>query len=303
MRVGVIGGPRNQTNPLLVEAWAAAGIDARLLSPEEAGCRLGAGDVALVRVDVRESLDGVEPGLELIGALAEGGVRILNTPQALLGAHDKLETDRLLREAGLPVPRTAHVTSTDELVELSFPVVVKPRFGSWGRDVFLCEGEPELRRCLHSVRERPWFLAHGALVQELVSRGRYDLRLIVAGGRVVGGARRDAAEGEWRTNVSLGGKISSARLDPRPVALAEGAAGALGIDLAGVDLLPIAGGGHVVLELNAAVDFDGRYSLRGGDAYLDAAAALSLTSGTQAEMSATFAPESASRSLVRNFTD
>jgi RimK family alpha-L-glutamate ligase len=301
--VGVIGGSRNQTNPLLVEAWVAAGIDARLLSPQEASGRLGAGDVALVRVDVRESLDGIEPGLELIDALAKRGVRILNTPEALLGAHDKLETDRLLREAGVPTPRTAHVTSPEELVDLSFPVVVKPRFGSWGRDVFLCEDEPELDRCLHSVRERRWFLAHGALVQELVSRGRYDLRLIVAGGRVVGGARRDAAEGEWRTNVSLGGKISSAPLDPGPVALAEAAAGALGIDLTGVDLLPLAGGGHVVLELNAAVDFDGRYSLLGGDAYLAAAAALGLLSGAQAEMSATFAPESASRSLVRSFTD
>jgi RimK family alpha-L-glutamate ligase len=301
--VGVIGGPRNQTNTLLAEAWTTAGIDARRLSPEEACSRLGAGDVAVVRVDVRESLDGVEPGLELVDALAEGGVRILNTPEALLGAHDKLVTDRLLREAGLPVPRTVHVTSTDELVELSFPVVVKPRFGSWGRDVFLCEDEPELGRCLHAVRERRWFLAHGALVQELVSRGRYDLRLIVAGGRVVAGARRDAAEGEWRTNVSLGGKISSAPLDPRPAALAEAAAKALGIDLAGVDLLPLTGGGHVVLELNAAVDFDGRYSLPGGDAYLDAAAALGLLSGAQAEMSATFAPESASRSLVRSFTD
>ena len=97
VRVGVIGGSRNETNSLLVDAWTAAGIDARLLSPEDACCRLGAGDVALVRIDVRESLDGVEPGLELMDALAEGGVRILNTPEALLGAHDKLETDRLLR--------------------------------------------------------------------------------------------------------------------------------------------------------------------------------------------------------------
>jgi hypothetical protein len=58
-----------------------------------------------------------------------------------------------------------------------------------------------------------------------------------------------------------------------------------------------------VLELNGAVDFDGRYSLRGGDAYLDAAAALDLRPGGQTEMSATSAPESVSRSLVRILTD
>ena len=53
MRVGVIGGPRNQTNSLLADAWIAAGIDARLLSPEDACRLLCAGDFALVRIDVR----------------------------------------------------------------------------------------------------------------------------------------------------------------------------------------------------------------------------------------------------------
>ena len=55
--------------------------------------------------------------------------------------------------------------------------------------------------------------------------------------------------------------------------------------------------------IKGAVDFDGRYSLRGGDAFLDAAAALDLRPGGQTEMSATSAPESVSRSLVRILTD
>ena len=58
-----------------------------------------------------------------------------------------------------------------------------------------------------------------------------------------------------------------------------------------------------MLELNGAVDFDGRYSLRGGDAYLDPAAALGLLPADQTEMSATSAPESVKRSLVRILTD
>jgi RimK family alpha-L-glutamate ligase len=273
VRVGVIGGPSNETNPQLVEAWRAAGIDAWLLSPSEASGLLDAGDVALVRLDVRHSLDGVEPGLEVVAALAGDGVRVLNRLEALIGTHDKLETERRLREAGIPHPHTVHVTSPREPVELSFPVVVKPRFGSWGRDVFLCEGESELVGCLESVRLRPWFLAHGALVQELVTRGRSDLRLIVAGGRVVGAAERRAAAGEWRTNVSLGGSLVPVSVDPSAVALAEAAVAALGIDLAGVDLLPDAAGGHVVLELNGAVDFRPVYSL-GGDVFADAVDAL-----------------------------
>jgi ribosomal protein S6--L-glutamate ligase len=181
--------------------------------------------------------------------------------------------------------------------------VVKPRFGSWGRDVFLCESERQLSGCLENVRLKAWFLEHGALVQELVSRTTHDLRLIVAGGQVVGAARRDAAPGEWRTNVSLGGSLAHADPDRAAVALAVRAVAAIGMDLAGVDLLQLPEGGHVVLELNGAVDFDGRYSLRGGDAFLDAAAALELRPGGQTEMSATSAPESVNRSLVRILTD
>ncbi len=303
MRVGVIGGSRQETNPLLVRAWCASGIDALLLSPEEARWRLGAGDVAVIRLDVLETLDGIEPGLRLLRPLTRRGVRVLNLPDALLGAHDKLVTAHRLRAAGIPHPRWAHVTLPETAVFLVPPVVVKPRFGSWGRDVFLCESERELRRCLEVVRFKPWFLEHGALVQELVSRATYDLRLIVAGGQVVGAARRNAAPGEWRTNVSLGGSLADADPDRAAVALAVRAVAAIGMDLAGVDLLPLPEGGYVVLELNGAVDFDGRYSLRGGDAYLDAAAALGLRPGDQAEMSATSAPESVKRSLVRILTD
>ena len=104
MRVGVIGGPRQETNPLLMEAWCAAGINALLLSPEEAPWRLDAGDVALIRLDVRRTLDGIEPGLRLLQPLTRRGIRILNRPDALIGAHDKLETARRLRAAGVPHP-------------------------------------------------------------------------------------------------------------------------------------------------------------------------------------------------------
>jgi RimK family alpha-L-glutamate ligase len=218
----------------------------------------------------------------------------------LIAAHDKLGTARALRAAGIPHPRTAHVESRRASLELDPPLVLKPRFGSWGRDVFLCEDEADVRRRLREVRQRTWFRRHGALIQEVVPPRHHDLRLVVAGGRVVGAARRVAAEGEWRTNVSLGGRLEPARPTDAESTLAIAAARAIGIDLAGVDLLPV-DGGQVVLELNGAVDFDERYSLRGGDVYLDAAAALGLIQS--AEMSATSALATRSRSFVRIASD
>jgi [lysine-biosynthesis-protein LysW]--L-2-aminoadipate ligase len=100
--------------------------------------------------------------------------------------------------------------------------------------------------------------------------------LIVAGGEVVGGGERVAAAGDWRTNVSLGGTLRPADLPPDARSLAVAAAAAVEADLVGVDLLPLGGEGYAVLELNGAVDFDERYSLDGGDVFVEAARALSL---------------------------
>jgi RimK family alpha-L-glutamate ligase len=275
LRVAVIGWAAQETNPALVRAWRAAGIDAAVLTPDEAGNRLGPGDVALGRLDVLPSLDGVEPGLRALDRLATRGVRVLNSATALLATHDKLRTAEVLRRAHVPHPRTVHVHGTHEPVPLSPPVVVKPRFGSWGRDVLLCRDRAELDECLSDVWSRRWFRRDGALVQELVPPRRHDIRVIVGGGRIVGAARRQAASGEWRTNVSLGGHLEDVQLDRSARALALAAAGALAMDLVGVDLLPL-GGGYTVLELNGAVDFDDRYSLPGGDVYLDAAAGLGI---------------------------
>jgi RimK family alpha-L-glutamate ligase len=276
MRAGVIGWVAQETNPQLVRAWSAHAIDALAVTPDEALAALEPGDVALCRLDVLPTLDGVEPGLHVLPLLARRGVRVLNGISGVMAAHDKLTTAELLRRARIPHPATDHLRFAHEAVDVRPPVVVKPRFGSWGRDVFLCHGDDDLRSCLDELWKRPWFRRHGALVQELVPPRHYDLRLIVAGGRVVGAARRRAAPGEWRTNVSLGGSLAPAVPGATARALALAAAAAVGMDLVGVDLLPVDGGGFVVLELNGAVDFDERYSLPGGDVYIDAAAGLGL---------------------------
>jgi glutathione synthase/RimK-type ligase-like ATP-grasp enzyme len=126
------------------------------------------------------------------------------------------------------------------------------------------------------VAGRTWFTRHGALVQELVSPPLRDLRVIVAGGHVVGAAAREAQEGEWRTNVSLGGRLVPAVPAREARRLALAAVEAVGGDLVGVDLLPLENGGFVVLELNGAAEFDHRYSQPGTDVFVEAARALGL---------------------------
>jgi glutathione synthase/RimK-type ligase-like ATP-grasp enzyme len=139
--------------------------------------------------------------------------------------------------------------------------VLKPRFGSWGRDVVLCETGAALAFAVEDARRRLWFNSTGGVVQELVPPIGYDLRLLVAGGRVVGAVSRHARSGEWRTNVALGARRVPVVPPPDAEALAVAAAEALGGDLVGVDLLPTPDGAWTVLEVNGAADFTAAYSL------------------------------------------
>jgi hypothetical protein len=132
MRFAVIAHSSSPTN-LALAAGGWDGLPGELLTPREALLTLGRGDVALARLDVRHTLDGVEDGLWALDRLEEAGVRVLNRPSAVVLAHDKLLTARLLRRAGLPHPRTMLVERHSPVPDLDFPAVVKPRFGSWGR--------------------------------------------------------------------------------------------------------------------------------------------------------------------------
>jgi RimK family alpha-L-glutamate ligase len=267
------------TNAWLLAALGALGIEAQLLSPNGVPTRLRPGDVALGRLDVLPTLEGVEPGLWSLRRLEREDVHVLNPATALLASHDKLATAVALARAGLPHPRTSLVGDEPSRAELGSPVVVKPRFGSWGRDVLLCRSVQELDSCLAGLRTRAWFRRQGALVQELLPPTGRDLRVLVAGGTVVGAIERVAAPGEWRTNIALGAERRPTVPPAEARALAIAAAAAVGAHLVGVDLLPRPSGGWIVLEINGAVDFTADYSLPGRDVFAETASALWSTIG------------------------
>src|SRR5215204_4536677 len=244
---------RTETNLALASRpWP--GAESLILTPQEALERLGAGDVALGRLDVKPTLDGVDDGVSELGRLITRGVRVLNGPRTLLAAHDKLLTAREFFQAGIPHPATTIFTA-DEAPPLEPPVVIKPRYGSWGADVFRCDDGPALERCLELLPEKPWFRTQGAIVQDLIPpRG-------------------------WRTNVALGAVRTPVFEPPADAcALAIAAAEAVDGKLVGVDLLPTPAGGYVVLELNGACDFTSEYS-REDDVFASAILALAEDAG------------------------
>jgi RimK family alpha-L-glutamate ligase len=265
----VIFGRPTETNCGLAAAFARLGQRAQL-AESSAPPDLQRGDLAIARLDVLPTLDGIEPGLWSLPRLERQGVQLLNGPLALFAAHDKLSTALLLGRVGVAQPRTAHVR---EVSVPSFPppYVVKPRFGSWGRDVYLCRDETELLARLDWLGRRGWFRRQGALVQSLVEPTGRDLRLLVAGGKVVGAVERRALPGEWRTNVALGAVRRRVDAPQAARALARRAVAALGLDLAGVDIARDVSGRSYVLEVNGAVDFNAVYA---DDVFAAAAAAM-----------------------------
>jgi RimK family alpha-L-glutamate ligase len=271
MRFALIAHRETEANLRLVEAMPA-GIDASVVRPSEALTRVGSGDIALARLDVLPTVDGIERGTWELARLEAEGITVLNRLRSLLAMHDKLLTARILTGAGVPHPRTLHVSHAVPQT-LEAPFVLKPRFGSWGANVHLCRTKSEARECLDELVLHSWFRKHGALAQELVPPVGHDLRIVVAGGCVVGAVQRVAAPGEWRTNVALGG--TRHQTDPPAAAreLALAAAAAAGADLVGVDLLPTPDGSWTVIELNGAVEFNDEYTL---DRNVFAAAAEAL---------------------------
>jgi [lysine-biosynthesis-protein LysW]--L-2-aminoadipate ligase len=268
VRFAVVAHRSTDTNEALAAAAESLGAAAAVLAPRDALRVLQPGDVALGRLDVREGLDGIESGELELERLAAFGVEVLNPPRALAAAHDKLLTARALRLAGLPHPRSWLIAEGMPSAAPELPLVLKPRFGSWGRDVALCRTRGELDEALERASFRGWFREHGALAQEVVPPQGWDLRIVVAAGRVVGAARRLAAPGEWRTNVALGGHSEPAAAPLLARTLALAAAQAIRADLVGVDLLPT-GNGYVIAELNGAVDVQPWYRYD-GDVYADA---------------------------------
>ena len=82
-RIAVVAATASETNLDIADAWRALGLDAEVMTPGRCLERLRPGDIALGRLDVRRTLDGVEPGLLGLLALRRRGIRVLNSPAAL----------------------------------------------------------------------------------------------------------------------------------------------------------------------------------------------------------------------------
>jgi ribosomal protein S6--L-glutamate ligase len=200
---------------------------------------------------------------EVYRALEAIGSLVVNRLEPLLAAQDKFRTSWLLAYAGVPTPRAA-VAQTPEDAEVALETlgdaVAKPIAGSLGDGVERVRVDEAGRR---AVRER--VARDGAVyLQAWVPHPGRDLRVFVVGGLARAAITRHAPPGEWRTNVAHGARSEPAPMGAALAGVAEAAAGALGLDYAGVDL--VAGpDGPVVLEVNGNPSWQGILEATGLD--------------------------------------
>jgi RimK family alpha-L-glutamate ligase len=276
MRIAILSGGdgwhvRDLQRAAALLGHEAAPVDFRRLQAGIAAAPnlLGLSEAVLVRTMPPGSLEQVVFRMDLLHRLHAGGVPVLNPPLALETCVDKYLASARLATAGLRVPRTVVCQTAEAALEafasLGGDVVVKPLFGSEGRGMVRVS-DPDLAWRTFRTLER---LQHVLYVQQIIPHPGWDVRAFVLGGRVLAAMRRYANRG-WRTNIAQGGQGETFRLAAPEERLALQAAQAVGVPVAGVDLLPGPGGEWYVLEVNAVPGWRALASL----AAVDVAAAL-----------------------------
>ncbi len=205
-------------------------------------------DALVVRVIPPGSVDQIVFRIDCLHLLADAGLPVINPPRAIERTVDKHWTSRLLRQAGVPTPRTVAAENVAEALQafhdLGRDVLVKPLLGSGGRGIFRVTDEDLAHTTLRALElQRAVFY-----VQEFVPHGHSDLRFLVVGDRVVAAARR-LGQG-WKTNVAAGARAEPHRPLPEEEEMALRACRAVGADYAGVDLIEAEDGRRLAVEVN-----------------------------------------------------
>lgn len=194
------------------------------------------------------------------------GVFSLNESVAISRARDKLRSLQLLSRKGLGLPITgfAHNTKmTEQLIKLvgGAPLVIKLLEGTQGKGVVLAETDAAAESVIDAFRE----MNANILVQEFIKEARgSDIRCFVVGDQVVASMMRTAKEGEFRSNLHRGGTAKVIEITKEERQAALDATKALGLNLAGVDMLR-SDRGPLIMEVNSSPGLNGIETATGKD--------------------------------------
>lgn len=197
-------------------------------------------------------------GAAVIRQFELNGVFSATGSEALVKARDKFRCIQHLSAAGIPVPKTImankigfQAKSLEKYLDL--PIVVKLKESTHGLGVILSDSYNNAWSTLEAFHQ----LDQDTLLQEFIKEAKgADIRAFVVDGKVVGSMKRQAVDGDFRSNLHRGGSAAIETLNQEEEKIALAAAEVLGLHIAGVDLLR-SERGPLVLEVNASPGLEG----------------------------------------------
>ena len=277
MRLAILSrNPRLYSTRRLVEAAKARDHEVHVLDHLKCYMDIASHDPAVhYRGEELEPFDAVVPrigasvtfyGTAVVRQFEMMGTYCLNESVAITRSRDKLRSLQILARAGigLPVTAFAHLTeATEDLISIvgGAPLVVKLLEGTQGKGIVLAESKSAATAIIEAFRG----LKANFLVQEFIKEaGGSDIRCFVVGNKVVAAMKRQAAKGEFRSNLHRGGTASLVKLTPEERSTAVRSAQRMGLNVAGVDVLR-SNHGPVVLEVNSSPGLEGIEAATGRD--------------------------------------
>lgn len=186
--------------------------------------------------------------------------------QALVRSRDKLRSMQILTRSGVGIPKTVFTNYSKDVGRIvdsvgGAPCIIKLLEGTQGLGVVLAE----TKKAAVAVCEAFNSLKARVIVQEFIKESRgVDIRAFVVDGRVVGAMKRTGKEGEFRSNLHRGGTAELIELTHEEEVTAIKAAKALGLHVAGVDILQ-SDRGPLVIEVNSSPGLEGIEAATGQD--------------------------------------
>jgi ribosomal protein S6--L-glutamate ligase len=186
--------------------------------------------------------------------------------QALVRSRDKLRSLQILARVGLDLPKTVFSNYSKQVSNIvdkvgGAPLVIKLLEGTQGIGVVLADNKNSAESILEAFNG----LQARVIVQEFIKEAKgADLRVFIIDGVVVGAMKRQGKEGEFRSNLHRGGSAEVVNLTDEEENAALKAAKAMGLGIAGVDMLQ-SDRGPLILEVNSSPGLEGIETATGKD--------------------------------------
>lgn len=271
MKIAILSrNPKLYSTHRLVEAAEERGHEARVVNHVRCFMDMGTENPSIHYKDEEFNpgdFDAIIPrigasvsfyGTSVVRQFEMMGTYCVNESIAISRSRDKLRSIQLLSRKGVGIPVTAFANSPDDIHGLirevgGAPLVIKVLEGTQGVGVVLAE----TKKAAESVIQAFMGVNTNILIQEFIKEaGGSDLRCFVVGGKVIASMQRNAAPGEFRSNIHRGGSAELVKLTPTERKTAIKAAQVMGLNVCGVDLLR-SSRGPLVMEVNSSPGLKG----------------------------------------------